>query len=350
MKKNSFLLNLLGIALCCGPVAQIAADSCYPTSASYCDWSFCDGKITLGADWLYWQVQEDGLNLGTAETATPNFGLATDLDKHNTNPKFQYENGYRVNIGYELPCDSWDLDIAYTYMPASARTPNFSSDDTTTGQFFVNSDSFPILDDFDNSGIAQGFSGKWDANLNCVDVDMGRTVCFGECLKIRPHIGFRAAWMDQKLYANLFVNVDTTETVDNLAKMKETFTGYGVEGGLWGDWQLGCGFSVIGHVGGSILYSEFNIHQSSLIVTTTGIGSDDVIVAETTSRLSETIHTGTPTMDYFVGLQYDDCFCDMLFSMVAGWEQHIIFDANRLSTHRGNLVTQGLTLGMQVGF
>ena len=121
MKKNSFLLNLLGIALCCGPVAQIAADSCYPTSASYCDWSFCDGKITLGADWLYWQVQEDGLNLGTAETATPNFGLATDLDKHNTNPKFQYENGYRVNIGYELPCDSWDLDIAYTYMPATTQ-------------------------------------------------------------------------------------------------------------------------------------------------------------------------------------------------------------------------------------
>jgi hypothetical protein len=64
---------------------------------------------------------------------------------------------------------------------------------------------------------------------------------------------------------------------------------------------------------------------------------------------SEKFFTATPSVDYFVGLQYADTMCDMIVKARLGWEQHVLFDTNRM-LFAGNLSTQGLTLGLDVGF
>ena len=128
-------------------------------------------------------------------------------------------------------------------------------------------------------------------------------------------------------------------------RFKEQFQGYGAEGGLWGDWQIGYGFSVIGHIGGSVLYTKTKIHER---ITQLPIDSQSVSEENSVHERSR-IYSGTPTIDYFIGLQYVDCICDMHVSAKAGWEQQILFNANQFAT-TGNLATQGLTLGLDVAF
>ncbi|MEI8365863.1 MAG: Lpg1974 family pore-forming outer membrane protein [Parachlamydiaceae bacterium] len=288
---------------------------------------------------------EDGLSPGTIVTGDP----YVSSDKNTINHNCKYNNGFRVNLGYELPSDSWGVGISYTYMPATARTPTFSITDLMTWAYAPNSNDFPILDPLSSiSPTREVFTSRWTATLNCADVDLSRIVCLGDCLQMRPHIGFRAFWMTQRLRVNLDYTLDTAteESVDVI--LRQHFTSCGVEGGLWATWNIGCGFSFLGHIGGSILSSKFTIPQHATFIVMTDEDSETEILTE--SYIEDTIHSCTPTADYFVGLQYDDIFCEVVFSLIAGWEQHVVFDVNRLSSIPGNLATQGLTLSFKARF
>ena len=185
---------------------------------------------------------------------------------------------------------------------------------------------------------------KWDTNINNIDADVGYTLPFGECFRLRPHIGFRATWLDQKYRSYQDNAADSTETqFTSAAKYSEKLNGYGVEGGLFADWNIGCGFSLVGHVGGSLIYSKINVTQ-----TTSNIALDTDVAF---LRTSDTIRIGTPSLDYFVGLEYLSNFCETDLCAYLGWEQHVLFDVNQLFDYAsGNLYTQGLTLGLNASF
>lgn len=354
MKKHTLYYNLIGAALCAVASPLAAADFCNPCSNNY-EWSCCDGKINFGADWLYWKVTEDNLSLGDIINATDDVAVHnTDFRLTDVDQKFKYTSGFRVNLGYEMPCDCWGVNVNYTYMPSNSSSNSFSGEFDELRSFFPNIVNFPIFLVGSESFLPNllSISSKWDLTANNIDVDIGRTLCFGECIKVRPHIGFRATWFDQKLKTHIATeNLDGYDlsTVEADFLFKENFRGYGVEGGLWGEWQIGCGLSFIGHVGGSILYSKIHTKQSFFALESATFGTVPEFSNTLTGQSCHTVWTATPTMDYFVGLQYADCICDMLFAARVGWEQHVIFNANRLA-HDGNLGAQGLTLGFEVGF
>ena len=360
MKKNTFILKLIA-TLVCGFTAPLAAanNNCL-TQENECEWTCGDGKITAGADWLFFKIQQDGMNIGSIETTSAVNATIAKEDFSLVNPNYKYHTGYRLHLGYELPCESFQVDVIYTHLPTHARTTKFSSSNINTSEFIPNVEDFPMLGykktfSFNKANVVSSsnvVTSKWSAELNNIDVDVIRTIFFGDCLSLKPHMGFRAMWMDQKLRANQSLSetqtldgITSTEAVTSQAVLKERFKGLGIEGGLYIDWNMGCGFSLLGHFGGSVLYTkisslgEANI-QSSIL--------NDTPV--TTRHSKNTVRTGIPTLDYFVGLQYTDHVCEMLVSGVVGWEQHVLFEANRLSANRGNLITQGLTLGLKVGF
>ncbi|MBS0622297.1 MAG: hypothetical protein JSR80_05005 [Verrucomicrobia bacterium] len=57
-----------------------------------------------------------------------------------------------------------------------------------------------------------------------------------------------------------------------------------------------------------------------------------------------------PTVDSFLGLQYARPCCRKCITAYAGWEQHTFFSFNHLTSLGGNFSTQGLSLGIDVGF
>lgn len=361
MKKQA-LLGLLGLFLC-GTAAPLAADNCQNWNNNCCEWSMCDGKFNVGADWLYWKTQQDCMNIGTVvEGNFENNKEGLYIHGKNKRPNYKYDSGFRVWAGYELPCDCWEIGVAYTYLPSSATLVSFTSPqemvrEVQDGAFFSTALSdFPILNLVGDEDVAQytDYHAKWNTNLNYIDLDIARTVCLGECFKFRPHVGFRAAWLDQKLRANggfpIFNEGEQPDAIYlSSTLLKEKFRGYGIEGGIWGDWSLGCGLSLVGHVGGSVLYSKFSLTtEQSIVVFEEGNENPFNFI---NVELKDSFWTGTPTVDYFLGLKYASCFCDMTFDVHAGWEQHIFFDMNRLGGGcGGNYSVQGLTLGLDVGF
>jgi hypothetical protein len=163
-------------------------------------------------------------------------------------------------------------------------------------------------------------------------------------LKVRPHVGLRATWFDQKFRSVGITGTGETTTFE-AERIKQTFEGYGVQAGLWSEYSLGSGISLVGHFGGSIVYSKFRVRTAGL----DGIIVDGEQAPLAASVGSDTFYTATPSLDYFVGVQYADNFCDMLVRARIGFEQHVLFDTNRFLSS-GNLSGQGLTLGLDVGF
>ncbi len=351
MKKIGFIATLLG-ALVGGFSSTAAFADCNPCCApSCCELTFCGGKFKVGADWLYGKAQQDGLLIGEIETnvltTTP-----TTADGHHIRPKFDYENGFRVYGGFELPCDQWELGAAYVYTPGKGSTGfhtpaiNLPVGTTQTVEGFINT----------GETLLSGLSGSWKSNLNQVDLEFSRTIKCGECFKLRPHIGARAAWGNQKyhvastLLVPITIDLVTEDfplgTTTQYDHYKQKFQGYGVEGGLWAEYNLSCGLSVVGHVGGSVLYSKFNTHhrieEATVTPTTTTLLSVDTD--------HDTIWTAIPTVEYFAGLQYADNMCDYDFSIHVGYAQQVFFDLNRMTRQDGNYSFQGLVLGADVAF
>lgn len=372
MKKFALSTLLLG-ALTGGFASSAQADDCSYNPCcppSCCEWSFSDGKFHVGADYLYWKTEADHLDFGSRFTpgtttvrvpsTTPGSsssssasslsgGTAADVDAtfvHRIRPKFKYDSGFRVWAGYELPCDLWEIGVAYTYMPSHASTGIFSVTPPVSGAVPTTTPTNEIIVGYERN--LETTAAKWNSTFQYLDVDIARTLKFGECFRLRPHIGFRAAWGDQK-YRQVSLFATSTVPGANVADFrhgKETFQGYGVEGGLWADYNIGYGISIVGHVGGSILYTKIKLKESTF-ETVGGVpppGIGETFVA------NDSHHTAIPSTDIFVGLCYCDNFCDFDFNVHAGWEQHVWFDLQRLTANHGNLSTQGLTVGLDVGF
>lgn len=337
MKRFSLIYSLIGI-LSTGLVCPLTAAQNFDTyNDCCCENASCDGKFTIGADWLYWKVQEDSLiNASLIDTTDPLLATSDSIL-----PKFKYDSGFRVNVGYELPNNGWDLGVSYLYLPSNAHVSVATAD---INQFINISYDDLITPTFNR---LTSLSAKWDLNISQVDAEIGRTVCLGNCFTIRPHIGFRALLMHQKLRLD-YTPDDSTIFSDVVAfnKYTEKLNGYGVEGGLWANWNIAYGFSLVGHVGGSLLYSKYTLHED--LVVTAAVAEFDLPNGSAT----DTIWTGTPTVEYFVGLHYAQTWNNFLISGHVGWEQRVIFDANRFRFLREdeNLSAQGLTLGLAVGF
>ncbi len=340
MKKFAFTSLLLG-AFVSGLASTATAAECYPYQPACCEWSLCDGAIKLGADWLYWKTTADCLPYASSFTTTPsNPGFLAEMRRH---LHFQYDNGYRVVLGYELPGNKWELDAIYNYIPSSAHVK------------LETPDVFHYVSSSISPSHASKLKAKWDNNLSYFDLDLSRTLTCGECFQLRPHIGFRAAWQDYKYRVESLL-LTSTEDSENVSYGRESqnFQGYGIEGGLWADWLIGCGLSIVGHVGGSAMYSETHAHRKTYEIDYAANGGSTEH-SRNTSRA--TFRTGTPTFDYFVGLEYADIFCEMEISAHIGWEQHTFFNMTQTAQLNqfnvqtaSNMTVQGLTLGLDVVF
>jgi len=339
MKKYA-LSTLLLAALAGGVSTSAAAEECYPCAPSICESnSYCNGRFIIGADWLYWQSEQD--NQPVANLTTVATGTTITSDTKSINTIFKAQSGYRVTLGFETNNEGWEANAIYTYVPGKGHTK------TTTpiaGQTI--STPFTIA----TGDTITSYTSKWKMNLNMLDLDVSRKLCCGNTFTIQPHVGFRALYITDKLTAAMPLTLPTgladIATGQATGILKEDFYGYGIEGGLWATWDFGCGISLVGHFGGSVLYSKFRVNSYSRDVHTFTTGLPSTTFSDTSST---TYRTGTPTVDYFAGLEYSNQLCGWEFDAHLGWEQHVFFNVNKL-LNEGNLYTQGLVLGLDAKF
>lgn len=334
MKRKFTALLLTTLMLSQG----IYAD-CIDSENDCCDVPSCGwGSFEVGGEWLYWKADQDGMNYASHNTAVVEQDGVLDSKRSPIRPKFTEKSGYRLFASYETVDTNWKVSAIFTHAPSSASSSSSSPFPVTADDYIqVLPVNFALL----NSLVISSFSDvhtQWDLDLNYFDLDLQWNFSICQNLEIAPHIGFRGLWIDQKFHWN---GIDSTgSTSRGVAKLK--VDGYGVEGGLFGRWNVGYGVSIIGNVGGSLLYSKVNSH---------GVLHYSISDFQANDGYKDTVHRATPTFDTFIGVQYNKLLCNYDIGVRLGWENHVFFDVNQFSLNKTqNLTMQGLTLGGSVGF
>ena len=165
----------------------------------------------------------------------------------------------------------------------------------------------------------------------------------------------------------------TLETVvgyNDEVTLKNHFQAVGLISGLDLNWNLGCGWSILGKMNGSILYGQFTMnHNESAQRDETPFNKIQILKTKNDFRCSRGVWNA------LLGVQYKALVCDCKYGVSASlsWEQNIFFNQNQLwrvdrelvtallnpynntgknafYQKKGDLDTNGLTLNFQFAY
>ncbi len=249
----------------------------------------CDcADFTVSAEWLYWKPCAEELELGVTKTTTLVTGTSsvippTVTNSHENHLDFKWDSGFRLGIGYNLPCDGWDLALKWTYFDSKAHDSldpdgSFTAGGALVGEVFVPSFSGFV---FPDNSLIKSASGRWKVDLNIVDLELGRAFLASPSLKLRPFIGLRWASIDQnynlRYYGSLFQEGIIEDAFFDRVRMENDYSGFGLRLGLDTVWDLGCGFGIFFDGSASLLYGDLDVHQREFFTDLTGtIGSGEI--------------------------------------------------------------------------
>lgn len=350
-------------------------DNCCPPADCPCPSSrpFLDpcGNWFFDVEGLCWEACEDGLSFATKHKRKDrNEGSPQSPGdcKNQTNSKVKnlgssWDGGFKIGVGTDLPCDCWDTLVKWTWFRTKTKKHENARDESwLTGAWDTQGcDGFAL----------EHIKAKWSLHLNIVDWELGREFCVSPCLSLRPFIGIRGAWVDQKYDIKQkfrtfdFARCDANRDSD--LRMKSKFSGAGVRGGLNSEWKWGCGFSIYGEAAGSILWGTCRRHtvvKHKFSDEIELVRIEDEFVRKTCNDQKDHQHWGCRAItDAAIGLRWKQFFdCDRIaLTFSVGWEHHCFLDQNRfeeLATcfnpqpqkQRGDLYTQGVTFAARLDF
>lgn len=331
MKKILVSLLTLSVFSSSPVVADERYDNC---NTQECCW----GTFTVGGDWLYWRTDETKLDYGSEISGIVE-GNNQVITAKVIKPKFKHESGYRVFANYETCDQLWKISAIFTHAPSNAKN-NLNTMSMANMDFItIFNANFPILSAISQTPL-NTISSKWNNSVNYLDLDISRSFALCDNLQIVPHIGLRGLWQNQtfKIFGN-------SDTLAFNTKLKGHIHSIGLEGGLKAAWRIFQGLSLIGDVGGSILYSQS--HNKGTLNAFSSEGDSSSVDISYKNKFRK----GLPMFDCFVGIQYAASVWDYSFEAHVGWEQHVIFETNDFSlSGAGNMTLHGLTLGGSIAF
>ncbi len=297
--------------------------------------------LFVTADFIYWNAHENGLPL-----AVRNKGNTTTLSKSKVvHLDSEWDPGFRVGLGYNLPHDGWDASLTYLHFFTDAdRRTKAEGQRADFG-----SQGFGLI------GSHNKTKSKWHLHLSQLDLNMGREFFVSKWVTLRPNFGLRTAWVKQSLKNDFdgFGQI-TTQTADVNGKCK--FWGIGPVAGIDSQWGLGSGWSVVGNAAFSILYGFFHTHLD-----------EDTVSVNNFANVNDSYRSSQIVCDLVLGLRWDHMFDRdrFHFSIQGGWENHVYLGQNQFIRNyanttdnnlggvfgnQGDLTLQGWTLSARFDF
>ena len=343
----AYSLNKMWTAMAASLIAAAGVVSAAP---NYYDTDCCDnygqagclkpaldgcGSWFFSAEALYWRPAEDGLAYGTETTTSFGSESSTFTDIDVLQPSFRWDWGFRLGFGYDFSC-GWDFRAYWTHYHGSAHDDADLGFEGTDGLFTtwgtntgVGSLDTPITE----------LGAQWRLRLDLADFELGREFCCGPCVSLRPHIGLRAVWINQKyeieaesaeIVGTSSTNVISTQDVD----LKCEFQGLGLRSGLDTQWCVGCGFSVYGNMAISAVYGTFHCHTEESNV----FFDDSTESEEFDYEQHDSYHACRFITDLALGLRWSQAYCcdTVILTLQLGWEHHLFLNQNRFEDFANN--------------
>lgn len=304
-------------------------------------------NVTLSGSALYWKAYEGGLDYAIAGSSGGTF-----IDEGRVKRmKFDWDWGFRLDLGYQIPNQKMDLDLIWTRFETSGST--------STSPGFPPS-LFSVWT-YPGAGLSTELQAKahTDLKLNIADLVMGATFSPRKFLDITPSIGLSSAWIDQNFSIHLSGGSNTQIfngiVVDDHIRLHNDFWGIGPKFGLHTQWLLGCGFSIIGNVDAALLYGLFEVKQSETTELANLTPSSNYYDID-----HNRFHLLRANLDLLLGMRWERLFSSDRYrlSLEAGWETFLFWGQNQLmrfvtpgsgnaginTTMGGDLCLQGLTM------
>ena len=347
----------------------------------------CDGDFAITVAGFYWIAHQDGMEYALenqVESPIADESIAEGIALEPLNnlinaeyktPDFRWDFGFKLGLGYNSACDGWDFGVLWTWYQARATDHiEAESDDNRV--------LLPLWSAFASEVgsvvFASDIETHWKAEINLIDLELGREFWTSKYVSLRPHIGLRIAFIEQDYdiehkggsWTEL-VNSFNRESFNNKVDLDNDFKGVGLRAGLDSVWNLGCGFGIYGNFAAAIVYGRFSFDHDEDNRRAT-VNHDKTTILET----DNSFRAGRAMLDMALGLQWTALFCDCqwAFTAMLGWEQHLFFHQNQLwrvmrlgdfrtslplpnnvgqnifHERRGNLDTQGWTLTFKFEF
>ncbi len=327
----------------------------------------CNGDWEVTVAGLYWNAHQDGMEYAIeTHSIGDNAEKSTLIDAEYKNPRFDWQFGFKLGLGYNTTCDGWDFGVLWTWYRGNASSHNQAeaSDNVTLLPLWSDYAQF----DPGNVLFATEIDTHWKFRLNLLDFDLGRMYWNSHRLNFRPHIGLRIAYVDQNFDIE-HSGGSWNDTANNLVFNNEVdiendFKGAGIRIGTDTLWNVGCGFSIYGDFALSVLSGRFTIdHDES------NRKAESPFLKSKVLDIKDSFRTGVLVADLGIGVQYLSllCDCDYALAVSFGWEQHLFLNQNQMwriviqegadgelnniyQQRRGDLSTQGWTLAITFDF
>ncbi|MCX6989339.1 MAG: Lpg1974 family pore-forming outer membrane protein [Chlamydiae bacterium] len=313
----------------------------------------------VSADFIYWYAQQDGLSyafsgeLGSPANPSPSHSYQEQVNR-------KWEPGFKLGAGMEFEHDGWDLFAEWTWL--NPITDNESSvendsDDLYSYTLPVSGGGLPGLVTAESLDKAEG---SWSLHYNVIDLELGRNFFLSRNLTLRPHIGLKTAWINQKFHKEYsatdldFTGPNNTITLTGEIENKQSQEswGMGIRFGLDPVWHISRNWGIYGNVALSALYQYYSTTEKVSVAGSSSLFLLDDPIDFTFRHTKKSNHTLTPVLELGLGLEYMTWFYDeaYMLELKAGWEEQVWFNTNQFqsATAQGNLALQGFT--MKAGF
>jgi hypothetical protein len=347
----------------------------YFENDGYCEQTCCQNsswfsldRLAVRAEGLYWKATEDNLSFAQIESVSGTFSFTPPLTEaakgffKKEELDFKWKPGFRLTVDYALPCNCWDTDFNWTHFidhaSGSASAPDLviSSptplNPTATGTILL-----PTFLPVNPFSAYSNIHSRWNLQFNNYEWDIGRNICFCDCIGFRPYIGLKWERFKQKLNIEYVVNADPAHPTDDFGSVDQRilsyFSGFGIQGGFDVNWFMGCGFSLFSNVSGGVAYGRAKVNET----LTENIIVPDEGTINNVIKYKDSTHIARPNIDFTFGLRWEyllqDCY---LVDFQAAWEYHHYFDQNFFrmvqdnDSARGSLTMHGVTFGAGVAF
>lgn len=330
----------------------------------------CNGDFAITLAGLYWNSHQSALeyaiNTQVINTDDERFYL---IDAQYKSPEFKWDFGFKFGLGYNTTCDGWDVGVLWTRYDGKATSHNEAETSDNQTLLTLWSDNKLIDLDPGEPSFAFDIDTQWKLSLNFVDIALGRKYWNSHRVALRPHIGLRISFVNQRFDIDHAGGVVTTpfpqSPENNEVRLKNDFSGAGIRAGMDGEWNVGCGFAFFGNFALSLNNGRFKVHHDE--------SSRAAVAPFDKTKLLETKSSFKATRlfsDLGLGVQYSTLLhnCDYGFTVALGWEQHLLLDMNQMwrvvprqgsvssednniyHQRHGDLSTQGFTLTVVFDF
>ncbi len=291
--------------------------------------------LEFSGEVLYWQATEPvDWSMNTNRSSTDQFVAFKTLD-------YQFGPGFRVGVGAGSACD-WGGKLTYTRFCTE-------TDDTITGYvtpvFLGSRMATSLLPEphFYNDGRIQAA-----IDYNVLDLDLGKSFCPVEPVRLRPVLGLRGAWINQGFDTEFrYIEADILDRMTSVEQVRNNFWGIGPKLGIENSLNLWSG-------------EECRIDLTLNFYTAYLLGFWSITDTTTNASILFQSHFDVPIHDrHFGALTFQAIAGVNLnyrhWNVAAGYEindwlnQCQIFD-DATGPHNNDLITQGLTLKLSYGF